>query len=90
MDPAQILLTLVIVILSVLLLALGIQVFFILMEFRKTITKANKVLDDTGLITESVSKPISNLSTLASGVKMGAMIARIIKGKEKRKGHDGE
>lgn len=90
MDPAQILLTLVIVILSVLLLALGIQVFFILMEFRKTITKANKVLDDTGLITESVSKPISHLSTLASGVKMGAMIAKILKGKDKRKDSDGK
>lgn len=91
MDAAQTLLILVIVLLSVLLLGLGIQVFFILWEFRKTITKANKVLDDTGLITESVSKPISNLSSFASSVKLGALIAKTLKNsKGKRRESDGE
>ncbi len=88
MDTAQVLLIIVIVLLSILLLGLGTQVFFILMEFRKTIVKANKVLDDTGLITESVSKPISNLSTIASGVKLGALVAKMINGK--KKGSDGK
>lgn len=77
-DPAQTALFLVIIVLTILLLVLGIQVFFILRELRKTIDKANKVLDDTGVITESVSKPISSLSSLAMGLKTGAKLAKIL------------
>ena len=83
-DPAQTALFLVIIALTILLLILGIQVFFILRELRKTIDKANKVLDDTGVITESVSKPISNMSSLTMGLKTGATIARILQGGKKK------
>ncbi|MGA2911071.1 MAG: hypothetical protein ABSE17_00320 [Candidatus Levyibacteriota bacterium] len=79
-DPAQTALFIVIIILTVLLVILGVQVFFILRELRKTIGKVNKVLDDTSLITESVSKPIASLSTLTMGLKTGATIARILNG----------
>ena len=82
-DPAQTALFLVIIILTILLLVLGIQVFFILRELRKTIDKANKVLDDTGVITESVSKPISSLSSLTMGLKTGARLAKILNGGKK-------
>jgi len=82
-DPAQLALFLVILILTVLLVVLGIQVFLILRELRKTIDKVNKVLDDTSIITESVSKPISSLSTLAMGLKTGATIAKIFQGSKK-------
>lgn len=77
-DPAQTALFLVVIVLTILLLILGIQVFFILRELRKTIDKANKVLDDTGTITESVSKPIASFSSLAMGLKTGATIAKIL------------
>ncbi len=85
-DPAQTVLFLVIIILTILLVVLGIQVFFILRELRETLEKTNKVLDDTGVITESVSKPISSLSTLAMGLKTGATIAKIVQGGKKH--HD--
>lgn len=81
-DPAQLILFLVIVILTILLVVLGVQVFFILRGLRSTIEKANKVLDDTGNITESVSGPISSLSTLVTGLKTGATIAKYFKKKE--------
>lgn len=84
-DPAQTALFLVVIVLTILLVVLGIQVFFILKELRKTIDKANKVLDDTGAITESVSKPISSLSSLAMGLKAGARIAKILNGEKKSK-----
>ncbi len=88
-DPAQTALFLVIIVLTLLLLVLGIQVFFILRELRKTVDKANKVLDDTGVITESVSAPIANLSTLATGIKTGAAIAGLLKKKKlKRRTED--
>ena len=83
-DPAQTALFLVIIVLTILLVVLGIQVFFILRELRKTIEKANKVLDDTGVITESVSGPISSLSSLAMGLKTGATLAKIM---QKKKHH---
>jgi hypothetical protein len=82
MDTAQILLTIVIVVLSVLLLALGTQVFFILKEVRKTIQKTNRVLDNANMITESVSKPLSSLSTFATGIKISSVLAKILRGKK--------
>lgn len=84
-DPAQTALFIVIIVLTVLLVVLGIQVFFILRELRKTIDKVNKVLDDTGVITESVSKPIASFSTLAMGLRTGAKIAKIFQGEKKHK-----
>ncbi|MDP3987584.1 MAG: hypothetical protein Q8P80_00365 [Candidatus Levybacteria bacterium] len=83
MDTAQAVLLFVLSVLTILLLILGVQVFFILRELRQTVAKANKVLDDTGAITESVSGPISNLSTIVSGVKTGAAIASIFNRKKK-------
>ncbi|OGH21310.1 MAG: hypothetical protein A2958_00730 [Candidatus Levybacteria bacterium RIFCSPLOWO2_01_FULL_38_13] len=85
-DPAQTALFLVIIVLTILLLVLGVQVFFILRELRKTVDKANKVLDDTGVITESVSGPISGLSSLATGIKAGAVVARLLKKRASKKG----
>lgn len=79
MDIAQIALVIVIIILTILLLALGVQVFFILREFRKTVFKANKVLDNTNVITESVSTPISSLSGIAAGIKTGASFINLFK-----------
>ena len=78
-DPAQILLFIIILILTILLIVLGIQVFFILRDLRKTIAKANKVLDDTGQITESVSGPVTSLSNAIMGIKTGATFATLLK-----------
>ena len=79
MDSAQIILIAVIILLAVLLFALGIQVFFILKEFKKTVSKANKVLDNTNVITQSVSSPISSLSSIATGIKTGATFINLFK-----------
>jgi uncharacterized membrane protein len=78
-DPAQILLFIVILVLTILLVVLGIQVFFILRDLRKTIMKANKVLDNTGDITQSVSQPLTSFSSILMGLKAGGTIANIIK-----------
>lgn len=95
MDIAQIALFIIIVVLTILLLALGIQVFIILREFRKTVLKANKVLDNTNIITESVSSPLSSLSGLASSIKAGVSFVSLLKkiiskdeGSEKRNKKD--
>lgn len=77
-DAAEAVLFFILVILTTLLIILGIQVYFILREFRKTVSKANKVLDDTSVITESVSGPITSLSTIKAGTLLAGI--KIIKG----------
>lgn len=92
MDSAQIILVVVIILLTILLFALGVQVFFILRDLRKTVSKANKVLDNTNVITQSVSAPISSLSSIATGIKTGAAFINLFKkiissdGEKKKKG----
>ncbi|MBI4099574.1 hypothetical protein HY440_01055 [Candidatus Microgenomates bacterium] len=69
-DATQVLLAFVILVVTAMLTVISIQVFFILREFRKTLAKANKVLDDTGVISESVSKPVSLLSAILAGIRL--------------------
>lgn len=69
-DATQILLAFVIFAVTGMLTVICVQVYFILREFRNTLTKANKVLDDTGVISESVSKPVSMLSAIMAGFRL--------------------
>lgn len=85
MDTAQLILLIVVVLLTLLLVLLGLQVFFILKEFRKTVSKINKVLDDTGVISESIATPIGNLSGILAGVKTGISLLNLFKKKKKVK-----
>lgn len=74
-DPVQLILLLVIVVLTVLLVILGVQVFFILKDLRKTINKTNQVLDNANSITENIEGPLSAVSSLAMGLKGGSLLA---------------
>lgn len=93
MELAQIVLLLVVIILTGLLIVLGIQVYFILKELRKTVGKLNRVLDNAESITESVAEPMASLSSLMTGLKTGATVLSLIKGlglfTGKRKEKDG-
>lgn len=86
-DTTQILLIAVITVLTVILTVIGIQLIYILREFRKTVEKTNKILDDTGLITESIAKPVVGISSLITGIKAGVDIANIFKRKVKHENH---
>jgi predicted PurR-regulated permease PerM len=72
-DPVQAVLLIVIVVLTVLLVVLGVQVFLILKELRKTVKKTNEVLDNVGSITESIEEPLSAVSSLVLGFKTGSL-----------------
>ena len=78
-DSAQTILFIVIIVLTIFLLVLGVHVFFILRDLRKTVSKANKVLDNTNVITQSVSAPISSLSSIAMGIKTGSSFINLFK-----------
>jgi|SRR5581483_7462856 len=79
MDTIQALLIAVVIILTVMLVVIGFQVFYILRELRKTLFKANRVLDNTQSITETVREPIASVSTLVAGLRSGSALVSIIK-----------
>ncbi len=83
-TPAQVLLFIVITVLTTVVSLCGIQVFYILKELRQSVRKTNKILDDAGLISESVAKPISGISGFLTGLKSGAEIIRLLKGKKEK------
>ena len=84
-DPVQAVLLFVIVLLTVLLMILGVQVFFILKNFRKTVDHLNNVLENTESITESVSQPASMVSDFITNTKSLSVIARLLKASRKSK-----
>ena len=84
-DPVQAVLLFVIVLLTVLLMILGVQVFFILKNFRKTVDHLNNVLQNTESITESVSQPASLVSDFITNTKSLSIIARLLRGSKKSK-----
>ena len=67
-DPTQILLIVVVSVLTILLVFVGVQVFFILREVKFSIQKVNEVLDDVCKISNSVVKPVEILSSSAVGL----------------------
>ncbi len=84
-DITQALLAMVIISLTVMLTLIGVQVFYILKEFRNTVRKINKVLDDTGVISEAVSKPANMFSSMLLGIKGGAALMKFFKKDEEGK-----
>lgn len=79
MDPAQIIIFVVIIVLTLLLIFLGIQAFYVLKELRQTLIKTNKILDTAEEITQNISNPVSAFSSVISGVKAGTTLAGIFK-----------
>ena len=71
MDPTQVVIISVSVVLTSLFVALGVQFWFILKEVRRSIEKVNKMLDDGGRVTGAVGEGFSNVTGLMSGIKTG-------------------
>lgn len=83
MEITQILLVLTVLVLTTILSIVGVEVFLILKEFRETVRKMNKILDDAGIISESIAKPVSGLSDLASGLRSLAEFIKSFIGEKK-------
>lgn len=71
MDITQLVIVFVTITLTVLLVIVGIQVFFILSEIRISIQKVNKMLDDMGKVSGVASDSVVNMSGMLSGLKAG-------------------
>jgi len=69
MDPVQIVIVFVSVTLTTIIAILSIQVWNILKEFRITIQKINKILDDTGSMTGNASQTVEGITGALAGMK---------------------
>lgn len=69
MDPVQILLFVVVSVLTSLLVAVGMQAFFILRQLKHTIVKLDKVLEDAHVLTSSIARPIVGFTSFVESMK---------------------
>lgn len=89
MDTTQIVLLAVIVVLAIFLVALGFQVFFVLKDLRKTLTRMNRLFDDADDLVGQVKKPIQTAGNFVTALTAGAGIAHLLnrgKGSKEAKG----
>jgi len=71
MDPVQLTIIIISFVLTTLIVILSIQVWHILKEFRQSIVKVNKMLDDGGKVTGVISDSATGIAGFVSGIKTG-------------------
>lgn len=74
MQITQILLIIVVTVLTVILSIIGVQVARILSEFKKTVEKMNKMMDDAGAVSGTISRSVTGMSGLVEGLKTGLSV----------------
>jgi len=71
MDITQIMIIVSLFVITIVLVACGISVIYLLKDIRVTVGKTNLILDDAKQITGSVAKPVSSFSEFVMGFKNG-------------------
>lgn len=71
MDPTQLTIIIISFALAILLIVLGIQVWYILKEMRISLQKMNSMLDDAKKVSGTVSEGIVGMSGFVNGLKTG-------------------
>lgn len=79
MDLTQIVLLSVIVVLTLFIVVIGFQAFFVLRDFRRTLVKMDKLMDDTDVLITDVKKPVESFGHLFTAITAGAGIAHFLK-----------
>ena len=82
MDPIQLTIVGVSITLTILIVVLGVQVFLILKEFRHSLEKTNKMLDDAGKVTGTVSEGVQSMSGFVNGIKTGLHLVQSLHKKD--------
>lgn len=84
-EPTQLLLYAVIVVLTIMMVIVGWQIFQIFAEIRKMLVKFNMMVDGAVSMTGNLGKSFENLSGFSEGVKAVFSIFRLFSKKEKKK-----
>ncbi len=83
-DPTQILLFSVVIILTAIVVLIGWQIFSILSEIRKMLSKVNMMVDGAVSISGNIGKSFKDLSGFSEGVKTVLGFLKIFKRKGKK------
>ncbi|MDO8551563.1 MAG: hypothetical protein Q7S03_02685 [bacterium] len=90
MEWTQVILILSIAALTVILVLVGFQVFLIFREFRSSVKKLNRVLDDAGSVSGTVARQVTNVGDFITSAKTTFELAKnlvIREGKKEETGH---
>ncbi len=60
---------------------LAVRLYLLLDNFKKTLGKLDKVLDDASVVSDSIARPVAAISALVSGFKGGSSIVKKLLGK---------
>ena len=88
MDPVQLTIIVISFILTLLLVVLGVQVWYILKEMRTSLIKMNSMLDDGKKITATIGDSISGIAGVASGIRAALSVFKVFKKKDKEEEYD--
>ncbi|MDO8269330.1 MAG: hypothetical protein Q7T54_01500 [Candidatus Levybacteria bacterium] len=77
-DTVQAVLLFVIVLLTILFVILGIQVFYILRDLRQTIRRTNNILEDAENVSDNVTNSLNSFTNMFGGASALGSIASII------------
>lgn len=71
MDITQIVIIVSLISISTAIVFCSVYLIMIFREFKITITKTNAILDDTKLVSSSISQPLTSISEFITGFKNG-------------------
>lgn len=86
MDPIQLTIIIISFILTLLLVVLGAQVWYIFREIRTSIYKVNTMLDDAKKVTGTVGDSVSSMSGVISGIKAALSVFKTFRSKNETQG----
>jgi len=82
MDPVQITIIAISFILTLLLVVLSVQVWYIFKEIRTSFTKMNSMLDDAKRVTTTIGDSVSGMAGIASGIRAALSVFKVFKKKD--------
>jgi hypothetical protein len=81
MDAIQFTIIAISFTLTILLVVIGVQMYYILKEVRLSVHKVNKMLDDAGKISGTVSDGVTSVSGFVNGIRAGISLIGSLKSK---------
>lgn len=77
-DTVQAVLLFVIVLLTILFVVLGIQIFYILRDLRQTIRRTNSILENVEGVSSGISNSLESVSSMFGGASTLKSIVNIV------------
>lgn len=85
-DPTRVLLVAVVIVLTIMMVLIGWQIYQILLEIRKMLKKSNLMMDNAAGFSAKIGKSFESLSGFSEGVKAVLSILNVFRKGEKKDG----